>query len=294
MSCSDKIAKWTMLGLQGALLSSLFTHTVLLETISIGLAVDSFETVVEPGSTTSQQQQQSILHTALCRAFIDRVAPLKTLINQQNLYGSNDAHSYKDKTTKPTTITVVSLHLQELQSIGFAPGEARKVPSGSSMVWRAPTSPHWKPHKTLIHGSTGSGNNTSTTTSTNNDDYVVLSGGTLESASGATGIRLGVSRKGGRAIKPGARLSVCKGEILTAFVAMKRVVASLHHSGGGDINDANPSIDNDKQCTYRELKERIGRDYTTTWKALVKPPSLFEAWIPKPPELETFSVAGVY
>jgi hypothetical protein len=40
--------------------------------------------------------------------------------------------------------------------------------------------------------------------------------------------------------------------------------------------------------TYREWKVVAGQDYLGQWHALLSPPSLFEGWIPKPPELEQF------
>jgi len=61
MSCSDKIAKWIMLGLQGTLLSPVISHPVRMSTITIGSNEALGDDIVEHIARSSR------------RAFIDRI-----------------------------------------------------------------------------------------------------------------------------------------------------------------------------------------------------------------------------
>jgi hypothetical protein len=280
MSCSDKLAKWGLVGLQGALLSGLVTRPVCLSTVVVAVGMDARHSTAAP--TEESRGVLQAVETSLQRAVVGRVAPLK-----DRLRG--------DTAPRKLHVHALPVPLALMHELGLAPTPARKSACGASLVWRAPPSPLWKAHRSFYTRPENQHLATSPEL-----PWMVLSGGVHEAAAGASGATLGVARKGAMGVKPGGRLSVCKLEVLRAFLGAAAVVRSLQHRGPsvgtkrnaqGDpvpvFKGAHSSAGKEGK-TYREWKVVAGHAYLEQWHALLSPPSLFEGWIPKPPELEQF------
>lgn len=105
MSCSDKIARWCCLGIQGSLLTSLLCKPIYLDTITIGGVED---------------MNVHACHEALHRALVGRLQPLATRLEH------------------PFTHQAPVIRTTRVAPPSCAASAIGKVPSGVSINWSAP------------------------------------------------------------------------------------------------------------------------------------------------------------
>ncbi|BDA47371.1 tRNA-specific adenosine deaminase 1 [Coccomyxa sp. Obi] len=114
LSCSDKLARWTLLGLQGAMLSELLEEPLYMQSLTVAL----------PNCTQTSVEQA---RAALWRAVVGRTEGVAKLL--------------PFKTSPPIlqVIPLASFHSEPLRCT-----EVRSVPSGLSLNWNAPPSTGWR------------------------------------------------------------------------------------------------------------------------------------------------------
>ena len=257
VSCSDKVAKWSLIGLQGALLSSLLGHPLYLDTITVAHPVqDSAKRdVIEAGLEKST--------LALKRAFVDRLDSVRPRLA---------THPFFQQSSTPPEVSAVPVALSDLQELGFISGNGRKVPSGTCIAWRAPPTATWqlKETKTIYRA-------VAPLVSVTPDDDVlpqtsplVVKEGICESLTGLFGSLAGKGRKGNDPVKIENQSLLCR---YMMFQRVAQVVSALDGSRFGSQPWAE---------SYRKAKQDLGKDYMEAWSALLVPPSPFEGWISKP------------
>ncbi|KAK9844667.1 hypothetical protein WJX74_005320 [Apatococcus lobatus] len=128
MSCSDKLARWAMLGLQGCLAMEFLVEPVYLSSIHIGTRPDS------------SAEEKTASTEALHRAFSGRMACLA------------------DRLQPPFQHAKPEVHLEplDLAALGLMACADRPVPAGMSINWSAPPScspSFWRqlPHQDTLH-----------------------------------------------------------------------------------------------------------------------------------------------
>lgn len=252
VSCSDKVARWTLLGLQGALLGSLLAHPLYLDTIAVAHA----------GSNATKGATQAAT-AALHRAFIERPGLVRSRLA---------SHSSFPSSTKPLAISAVPVATVDLQELGFISGGARRVPCGSSIAWRAPPSATWrlkevkKTYGAILNPSESIELQDSAITK----PPLVLLNGFSESLTGLFGCRAGKGRKGSDPVLIEFQSVLCRASLFRRFA---EVVAGL----GGPAPGTAPWAE-----SYRKAKQEVGSHYAAAWSDLIEPPSPFEGWISKP------------
>ena len=178
VSCSDKLAKWSVLGAQGALLGGLLSRPVYLRRVALAATPET------QGAVLAAAHRALVDRTALCRAQMGDAAP------------------------PPLRLQAVALPEEGLHALGVAAGGAppRRVPSGTSVIWWAPPSATWrvKPAaKGLIletcevpHG---------------------IVGGLFEAVSGKYGARAGRACGGADRVPPEGQSLLCRAALLRRF-----------------------------------------------------------------------------
>ncbi|GAB4823450.1 hypothetical protein N2152v2_010496 [Parachlorella kessleri] len=146
LSCSDKLARWRLLGLQGSLLSGLLSGPLHLSSVTVAISTPSSagrgcdkssgsppvaEAAVEALSHTAvgpaASAAEAAVEAALRRALVERTQPLEDLSEQP---GSSDNSGAAEAV----------LSWERLLQLGLAPGGPRRVAGGSTLLWHAPPS----------------------------------------------------------------------------------------------------------------------------------------------------------
>jgi hypothetical protein len=260
VSCSDKVARWTLLGAQGALLSGLLARPLYLESL----------TVAVPGGDAAVRERAA---AALRRAFCDRPAPLRARLAAHG--------AFADPT--PLEVHAVAVAAADLDGLGLIAGGARRVPCGASIAWRAPPSSTWRlkeakvviqplrPEKSLeieIEEKEGS---IELPPPLPLPPPRVITEGVSEALTGLFGSRAGRARKGSDPVLPESQSALCRAALFRRFT---ETAAAL----GGPAPGAAPWA-----ASYRAAKAVVGGAYQAAWKALLELPSPLEGWLPKPP-----------
>jgi tRNA-specific adenosine deaminase 1 len=115
MSCSDKLARWALLGVQGSLLGALLADPLYLDTLTVGC---------HPSAVADTQE-------ALRRAVGGRAAGLAPRL------APPFAHA-------PPAARAVPVARAEAAALGLAAGGERRVASGNCVAWWAAASPAWR------------------------------------------------------------------------------------------------------------------------------------------------------
>lgn len=295
MSCSDKLARWALLGLQGSLLHGALAHPLRLVSLTVGLPAPPAdaaggEAAGEAGSSDGPGSAEgraaalaAAAEVALRRALLERTAQLA----EQRLGPAAERpapalHTY----TPPAAAS--SSRSSRMQDLGLAPSAARRVAGGASVVWMAPPSSTFKWRQ---------------------GGAPTLVGGNVEAVVGSTGLKAGSAKvPPGQPVTPSARPAVCKAAL---FKLWQRLAASLRQlrptqqqrsaaaaaetaaavqqgAAPGEQPLARELEAGPEGLTYAQAKQAAGAGYRATWRALLQPPSPLEAWIPKPAELEEF------
>ena len=257
VSCSDKIAKWNVLGLQGALLGSVLQGgKVYLSSITVAYACED-----EEG-----------MKMALERAFQQRIASTRKKL---------ETHSILPIPVPSVHVVVVERH--ELIKLGLVCSQVHSVPCAQSITRWGPTSSLWrfKPAKKVVQltslkeGSMG----------TIPPPYVMTADASSETLVGVLGVRVGRSRKGSDSVPLQAQSSLCRAAL---FRRWSDVVHALH------LCMLPLPLTDATLLSYDEVKMWANKEYVDTWHGLllhdtpqgvcVHNNNAFKGWIRKPPQ----------
>lgn len=254
VSCSDKIAKWMLLGVQGNMLSNVFKTRIYLHSITVALPASAPHSV------------ETATRNALQRAFVQRIAPLK--------------HRLSDTTCLPdideSMVSVIRVADAELESLrlGVSDDSSKVVYCGTSLVWWAPPSWRWRV-KPAKHGGVGPCVSASGTGEglgvKDHFEMMILRGGQSEALTGAFGCRAGRPRAGGDPVPLPSRSLLCRATLARRYLT---VCCSSMTSLTKDAA---------VRMTYRALKsgETSRSTYAADWEAIRARPSPFVGWIDK-------------
>lgn len=240
-SCSDKIAKWSLLGMQGALLGSLLGGPLYFHGLVVG-APGSGEGAPAAERASIVQTAEAALH----RAFNERTQPLRA-----RLEGTPFAAPL------PRLASLV-LDPEELHALGLSPGghPERRVPCGTSLLWWAPVSSSWRLRRAKSDPSRG------------NREHMTIIGGTLEAVVGKSGTKAGKGHVGPAPVPLPQQSQLCRAALTRRYIDAVAVVGGVR------------CIDSEGEGSDW-LKERVSRQYVDVWRRLRDPPSPLEGWIAK-------------
>lgn len=137
MSCSDKVARWTCLGVQGALASRLLMEPVYIDAVTVldgGVACGD-------GGGAAVAAAPSL--RALQRALVDRVAPLAPRLELPYAW-------------RPPCLHIASAGVAALAALNLAPSPAAPTPAPTAISWCRvrDAGGNWCAPD-VVHGSTG-------------------------------------------------------------------------------------------------------------------------------------------
>jgi len=272
VSCSDKMARWGLLGLQGALLGGLMASTpVYLERIVVG--VDASQRSDEP------MVGMSSVVAALQRALVER---------SQSVTSRLDAGPGPLSFRSRPLLNVAAVHLAEADAhaLGLTATPIRHVACGISIAWWAPPSVSWRLKPCKQSGVSEASPELLTAFRQHAPQYIV--GGRHECVTGKYGTKHGTPPPPSLPEVPvphGSQSMLCRASLVQRYGEVARSVSVgsvLRGSGGGShlIKEDQTSAVGQG---YAGLKKNAWEEYAEAWKLLVAPPSPFEGWIAKPP-----------
>lgn len=265
VSCSDKIAKWSLVGTQGALLSSIIATPLFFSSLVVGAPdVSSLDT-----SQTDGKIEENVVHSkrtrvvemtenALKRAFQDR---LQSLLSPPAPMLETHA---------------VALDAFEVDKVGLLAGEVRRVPCGASITWRAAPSAQWRLKPAKQHWSGGGSDSSKTSIM----PVMLITEGYSEAITGLFGCKAGAARRGADPVPPAQQSALCRAALFKRFI---EISTALNRTTLGDTLTTKHSI------TYAEAKNEAGTasGYKARWNEITAPApssshSPLEGWIQKP------------
>jgi tRNA-specific adenosine deaminase 1 len=184
LSCSDKLARWALLGASGALLGALLAAPLRLATLAVG--------VPEPPPGGDYEAAAAAVAAAAERAVARRAAAVAGRLPPRFAGAAAPAAH------------AVRLPPGVAEALGLAAGGARAAAAGASVTWWAPPSPAWRRLKPGADGG------------------AVLAGGTLESVAGGTGLLAGrAAPQPGAPAPPAARSALCRAALFAEYRATR-------------------------------------------------------------------------
>ena len=295
MSCSDKLMKWSVLGVQGTLLGALLLEPVHVSSVTV--LVDDPNTGQDGEYDSSLSNKLLIASlSALQRSCFDRVRDLSNMV--PGIGGDSS----------PLHLGAIPTPKQRMHELGLSNGDERRVPSGACITWWAHATMLWKKKSTAttadtrigmpLQGSDGrctvhciemdpSKNSTVSKTSVVVRDRICISHataphpvswrrvrGTLEVVTGFTGAKQGTARRGAECVSLGARSSLSRAALLEEFFSLARL-AGVQLERGGMEAEAKTAEE------YAKLKALINSKYVRLWRYLLDNTPQFEGWIRK-------------
>jgi tRNA-specific adenosine deaminase 1 len=259
VSCSDKIAKWMLLGVQGSMLSNVFKTRIYLHSITVALPASAPHSV------------ETATRNSLQRAFVQRIVELKRRLSDTTCLPDIDE-------SMVSVVRVADVELESLR-LGVSDDSSKVVYCGTSLVWWAPPSWQWrvKPSK---HGGVGPCISASGMVGDRTDEgfgvkdrlqVLILRGGQSEALTGAFGCRAGRPRAGGDPVPLPSRSLLCRAALARRYLT---VCCSSMTSLTKDAT---------VKMTYRALKtgNTSCNTYAADWEAIRAWPSPFVGWIDK-------------
>jgi len=258
VSCSDKLARWTSLGVQGACLMHFLAAPLRIDTLTVAFPQRAGDTAFSVHDA-QQQQQQQLLEASVRRAVDTRMAALA-----QPLAGTMWV-------PRPPEVCVVpgpshkELCVPPSSTAGdteIAPGARGPSACGSSLNWfaGAPSHPHGG-----VEVITGNNGRKAGATKRTTGDASAANGGTTKT-----------------------RSRLCRAALLERF---RSLIVFLHEKAGGDGTEsfALPALHALEIATYGQVKARAPGGYARARATLMSPASPLSPWIPKPDGEQDFT-----